>query len=324
MSVRFLIVALATICSYSQSAAQSDALLRKFKENYLSKEEELYKRYVYNKRVSFRRIMGDGQLKLTVTTISSESNSRSTTVFPDGSEEHEFYSKDNGYLIRKKQNKNVIERQLGSSLFEIGFPYTQFQRISKQLLPLTFYELTDASTLGDCIRLSEVDVQGIPQFKFTDATEVQFRGRSSIALSGVNFAGKTGTVYYDSDRLIYLGFANTKEKVEGYVVYDDVTLEKMPLPKQLELWKVDAAGKKVLQYKDVVDKYEDYSASLDEFDIDKQFGLKPLPPKVKLRTNLPTFSKKSSILGYWLYGGAAFFAIISAVIIIYLKRSSRK
>ena len=97
----------------------------------------------------------------------------------------------------------------------------------------------------------------------------------------------------------------------------------IPFPKSVKGWYVEANGKKLPMTDIEYTEYKRYTPTPDEVDMEKQFGISPLP--LPPRPELPAArgATPGTKIARWLYGSAALFAIITAAIVIRARRRSR-
>ena len=97
----------------------------------------------------------------------------------------------------------------------------------------------------------------------------------------------------------------------------------IPFPKSVKGWYVEANGKKLPMTDIEYTEYKRYTPTPDEVDMEKQFGISPLP--LPPRPELPAArgATPGTKIARWLYGFAALFAIITAAIVVRSRRRAR-
>jgi hypothetical protein len=294
--------------------------LNEFRSRYLMQEERLYQRYSINRKVVTKYFSSDGQLHRESELVNGRANSHLRHTFTKGGQESIVTAEDNQHKISDINKKPRISFHGGYKAIEFGFPFLGIDRLGFSMKPLQFFDMSEASSIGDLIRFSELSLHDAPRFRIDSVAEESFHGKKAIAIIGQANSGPTGTVYLDRDKLIYLGFVNKKEGYEGLLTYDEKPGEELPLPKEFVIWKIDVAGKKTVHSREVVVEYVDYSPSAEEFDIEKRYGLKPLPPKYKLRHDTAAHQNKRNAWGPWLYGLGIALAILSIAIWWFVRK----
>ena len=100
--------------------------------------------------------------------------------------------------------------------------------------------------------------------------------------------------------------------------------EKIPFPQSVKGWYIEPSGKKIPWIDVEYTEYKRYTPTPDEVDMEKQFGISPLP--LPPRPELPATARGATPgtkIARWLYGSAALFAILTATIVIRARRRSR-
>ena len=100
--------------------------------------------------------------------------------------------------------------------------------------------------------------------------------------------------------------------------------EGLPFPKSIKSWIVEAGGKRIPQTDVEYTEYKRYTPTPDEVDMEKQFGISPLP--LPPRPELPATARGATPgtkIARWLYGSAALFAILTATIVVRARRRAR-
>ena len=98
----------------------------------------------------------------------------------------------------------------------------------------------------------------------------------------------------------------------------------IPFPKSVKGWYVEANGKKLPMTDIEYTEYKRYTPTPDEVDMEKQFGISPLP--LPPRPELPAAARGATPgtkIARWLYGSAALFAILTATIVVRARRRAR-
>ena len=100
--------------------------------------------------------------------------------------------------------------------------------------------------------------------------------------------------------------------------------EKIPFPQSVKGWYIEPSGKKIPWIDVEYTEYKRYTPTPDEVDMEKQFGISPLP--LPPRPELPAAARGATPgtkIARWLYGSAALFAILTATIVVRARRRAR-
>ena len=188
-------------------------------------------------------------------------------------------------------------------------------------------------TIGYVLRHSGQAIPGTKvQRTFLSASPSTWQGQPAIAIKvRSTFSDIVSTTYVDpANDYAALGYesdssldATTGKKgpVRRYGVLTYApSAEGVPLPTKYEMWYILPDGRKVPNGLDEFLEYSKYTPTADDFDLEKQFGIKPLPP---LGTGTGANLTASRRLGWWLYGGAALFALVTAGLMVIVRRRRR-
>ena len=323
------------------TAADEDPFVAK----YMAAEKKLLDRYVHNRKVvahsKFYELGKDNTSRLFAST-------EYTSIFSQDS----FRSKGTDY--QHKEGRQVVG-QLSGGLRIPGDGYSLTQgdksdsyRIQSQYLPQSdprefgsqppppfvyplMYGGDDGGpfTIGYVLRLSGQAIPGTKvQRTFLSASPSTWQGQPAIAIKvRSTFGDIVSTTYvdpandyaalgYESDGSLDATGKKGPVRRMGVLTYAP-SAEGVPLPTKYEMWYILPDGRKVPNGLDEFLEYSRYTPTADDFDLEKQFGIKPLPPPGTGIGSNPATSRR---LGWWLYGGAALFALLTAGLIIMRRR----
>ncbi len=320
-----------------------------FIAKYLAAEKKLLVRYVYNRKVTTHTKtyqLGKDNSPLLLSSFES------TTVFGEDA----FRTKGRDDYEDPKSQQGV--GKLFGGLRVPGDGYSLIQgdkpdsyRIQSQSLPPS--DLRDISsmppapfvyplmyggddggpfTIGYVLRHSGQKLQGTRVLRtFLSATPSTWQGQPAIAIKvRSTFGDIVSTTYvdpandyaalgYESDSSLDATGKKGPVRRMGVLTYAP-SAEGVPLPTKYEMWYILPDGRKVPNALVEFLEYSKYTPTADDFDLEKQFGIKPLPP---LGTGTGANLTASRRLGWWLYGGAALFALVTAGLMVIVRRRRR-
>jgi hypothetical protein len=315
-----------------------------FIQKYLSAEKKLLDHYVHNRKVVFRsklyKLNKDNTSELVI------SDERTSICGIDS-----FRSKGRKDYKDKQDQWVVGQLSGGLSIPGDGYSLTQGDspdsyRISSQhpswatervidshppppfIYPL-MYGGDDGGpyTIGHVLRHSgQATPNSAVRRTFLSATPTTWQGKPAIAVRVRSTLGDiVSTTYVDpANDYATLGFEcetfdpMTRKKGivrrMGVLTYAPST-EGIPLPGKYELWFVLPDGRKVQQGLEEFQEYSRYTPTADDFDLEKQFGVKPLPPP-----GTGGAAAAAGRRGWWLYAAAGVLGVITLGLVAYRWR----
>jgi hypothetical protein len=152
-------------------------------------------------------------------------------------------------------------------------------------------------------------------------------GRPVVGITGRNEFGITTTSYHDpANHYAFVAFdtdgsldIKTRQKrnvrTAGELTYMDGP-EGFPIPSEYRQWWVLPDGRRVPIEETRFTEYERYTPTDDDFDLEKQFGVKPLPKGQKFDASYPVGGRR----GWWLWALAGGLAVVTAGLVWYARR----
>ena len=345
ISPTFCVVTVFCLAWQPGTAAAEDPFVAK----YLAAEKKLLDRYVHNRKVTIRsktyKLGKDGTSQLL-------SSSESTSIFGEDA----FRSQ--GRSDYKDKDGRQVVGHLSGALQIPGDGYSLTQgdtpgsyRIASQSTPAgagrdwgsrppapfvypLMYGGDDGGpfTIGYVLRHSGQAIPGTKvQRTFLSASPSTWQGQPAIAIKvRSTFGDIVSTTYvdpandyaalgYESDSSLDATGKKGPVRRMGVLTYAP-SAEGVPLPTKYEMWYILPDGRKVPNGLDEFLEYSRYTPTADDFDLEKQFGVKPLPPPGTGIGSNPATSRR---LGWWLYGGAALFALVTAGLMVIVRRRRR-
>lgn len=110
--------------------------------------------------------------------------------------------------------------------------------------------------------------------------------------------------------------AKSPIRLTGWVTYK-ASAEGFPLPERFETWSVHPDGKRVPHSLTEVIEYVKYTPTADDFDLEKQFGVKPLPPGTTVSAMAASSGGRS---WRWLYAGATVMGLVTVALVVVARR----
>jgi hypothetical protein len=169
-------------------------------------------------------------------------------------------------------------------------------------------------------KISRVDYKGMPCIRIEISRVLDGMVVTvTVYLDAVHYVvlREEATHRFDYQKRTYVPTKKNKE-----IVYT-MTPDGIPFPKSVKGWYDEPNGKRI-PFADVeFTEYRRYTPTADEVDMEKQFGLQPLP--LPPRPELPPASRKTTVgtkLARLLYGIAALFAAIT-VALIFRRRKTK-
>lgn len=308
-----------------------------FPESYRKAEGNLYRKYVFNRRAKYRIstnystgasskldsptewlvIVGENASRANNLTDVSSSDNQSLTG--DLQLQNESYSLQSGekqgtYKIGAHRPRNG-EGQYGYAL-SAGGPC---------LYPVTYASSIAQTTTGRVLSLLDSKQTTGPQFKLLAVRTTEWRSRPAVEAKFEQAFGIINLLYLDpANDLAFLGFESEGEydpkskakspvRITGWVTYRPSD-EGFPLPTRFETWAIHPDGRRVPRSLSEVTEFQKYATTADDFDLEKQFGVKPLP--------LPgTAAATSGGRSWrWLYAGAAAMALVTLALAVVARR----
>ena len=312
-----------------------------FPKAYREAEEKLYRKYVFNRMTKHRTATNRSMEANTqlgafseFMDISGENASRSNylTVPTPGSP-----SKITGHLKLRDESYSLQSGDRpGTHKISAHRPRTSEKRSDSastsgpSMYPLAYVSSVAETTTGQVLNSIDAKLPTGPQFKLLSVRNIEWQGKPVVEAKFEQALGIVNLLYLDpTNDLAFLGFesdgsidpkTNKKGtiKMMGQLTYRPSD-EGFPLPWKFETWNILPDGKRVPQSLSEVTEYVKYTPTADDFDLEKQFGVKPLP--------LPGTAAylAASRSWRWLYAVAATgFAILSVLMILYIRRTRNK
>ncbi len=311
-----------------------------FVEAYLIHEAKLYQKYSHNRKAVCRaksyRLEGSNAVLIgsgETTTVSSDRSSRSNHVSEFSSPPSrriggDLRTRDDDYWLGQgdKPNQYKIERQRPKR--PVDTDNKAFGASDVLTLPLTYHDAMLVDKFGIVLRTLGKSDNPTGRRDLVSVQDSTWQGQPAKAVRIKGQFDLHCTTYLDpSNDLAILGFetdgnydAATRKKgpvrLLGTVTYAS-SAEGILLPTKSEAWFIMPDGRKLPSTVVEITEYSKYTPTADDFDLEKQFGVKPLPP---LGTGTGANLTASRRLGWWLYGGAALFALLTAGLIIMRRR----
>ncbi len=308
-----------------------------FLDKYREQEKLLIKKYVHNRKIKavFKNFTDEsysGKLRAEVdaTIIATEDAIRtitSNTIYdvspPQKSQDAYLWLGDEIYSLTKSNgSKYVLESHYPEAK---NFPRLEQElRDTRAFLPLS---LTGGLRLSGYFKL--MIYQRTKKYHFIvksvnyDAT---FENRPAVEL--VHQSGSENyqvTSYLDPNNSYALlhykidhqaaGIkvkSGEHAKTFGTITYADEK-DGVRLPTKYVTWYEMSDGKKVPRAELTYLEYEHYTPTADDFDLEKQFGIKPFPKA----------PKPAGPRSYWLYYAAGGLALVTIGLIVYRRRIAR-
>ena len=265
--------------------------------DYAMHEAELHRKYLENIRVvtvekGYDKITRTGKLEGTATrtSIFGKRNMRLNTVVRRVDETADLisgamYNFDELCTLAKEGDKFVIEDRY--------FHREHISRIESDLcrigpfLPLTLNGWMRFRAIDDLNAYFKA-LGNVPPYKFLSSKKTTYGGREPIVISFETQSGEVSENYYDpSNSYALLGHDSgvgwpgpNAKKLVGKITYEPSDLG-YPVPKKYVAHFVEPDGKFIPYVEVDFLKWERYSPAPDDFDMEKHFGVKPLPRPVK-------------------------------------------
>ena len=305
--------------------------------DYLAREEALYAKYSFNRKIVFAVTMYkiDGEntkLDTTVTTTeisSTESQrSRGTVVHGDGSTPVLLGEMRTGgvtYLLGRGKSADTFGITSHRAVHNPTEAHPGFGSTSPSGYPLSYEDAVYSNTFGAVMRrqAEAKDASRIPRLDSVQSTQLD--GKTVFAAKFTSLFNIISTIYLDpANDYAYLGFDSdgshdpkTRKKgpikMTGRLTYQ-ASSEGFPIPTKSETWLILPSGKRLLQSVVEISSFEKYTPTADDFDLEKQFGVKPLP--------LPgsTAALAGGRSWRWLYAVAAVLALVTGGLVVVARR----
>ncbi len=129
---------------------------------------------------------------------------------------------------------------------------------------------------------------------------------------------------YESDGLLELpALRKLPIKTAGVLTYAPGP-DGYPIPKEYKEWFIHPDGRKVPKVEVTWDEFSRYTPTADDFDLEKQFGIKRLPPPPGAVDAPERFAGKTPGRSWWwLYAVAAALALVTAGLVVAARRRRR-
>lgn len=194
-------------------------------------------------------------------------------------------------------------------------------------LPLTYMDSLCETSLSRILDGNVGSPADGKYCKLVGTRTTEWRGRPAVEAKFEEMFGIINLLYLDpANDLAFLGFdsegmydhkAKMKSPIRltGWMTYK-TSAEGFPLPERFETWSVHPDGKRVPHSLTEVISYEKYTPTSDDFDLEKQFGVRPLPPGT-LVSAMATSGGRS---WRWLYAGAAVLGLVTVALAVVARR----
>ncbi len=289
------VIALFALSEPAPASEESD-----FLAEYAKHEPQLYEQYVKNRRIKVE-VTGygkfeptgvrEGQAEDTIVSRGDAFRANSKMSRLDKPEPYKagaMWFEDEAYRVS----------QISGTSYKLDEHYPEATRRHqiedtasrfKLFLPLSFaggYRVTYYFAMMDSLRNGKQ-----PRHSEVKAFEsVVLHGRPAIRVAVVDSHGATTTSYFDpQNHYAFLEYERDKlftlkgykdGKMAGVMTYVDGP-EGFPIPKEYKEWFILPGGKRVPREEVVFTEYERYTPTDDDFDLEKQFGIKPFPKAPK-------------------------------------------
>jgi hypothetical protein len=317
MKARFFVLGL-LVTQASRTALADD--VDRFRTQYLHTEQVLVDRFIKNIYSKARYIayeLNNNKIEppmiATLSAVSSGDSTRVTRISPK-KKTFTLSMPDNGYGIEElADGKYRIVGQSQSLGDKSVFPRPGISADAPQAYPLRFYDGSLESLMGDVLRNSLLDVKSkFAKVKVASVENGIWNGQETVILTSQFLSGKPTRVFLDpKNNYAYLGFDS--ETNSGRLEYVSAPGFDYPIPKRFDFWRHPAGKEKVRMYSVEIDEFKRVELMPDDFEIEKQYGLKPLPPNRIIAAKTNPWAK-------WFYGAGIFFAVVSVVFVIMIRR----
>lgn len=307
-----------------------------FAARYMKSEPALYERFVHNRKVTTR----SKSYKLAGTEAKLFTSGETTTVTSEDSSRQNYWNDEGGDPSKRMISGGLLLPDDGYGLVQAGGPGQYrighqrkappdpldrgpgFNSGSGPMIPLMYYDSLLSAKFGKVLRALN-DPTGPYRLRTIESVrDVTWNGRRAVAVRMKIPFNIRNTVYLDPDNhLAFLGFESDgsfDEKAKGkgpvrqtgLVTYAP-SKEGYPLPTKFEVWYVLPSGRKLPHVVTEFVEYSRYTPTADDFDLEKQFGVKPLP-KPAAGSPATTAIAANSRPGWWLYALAGVFGTVTA------------
>ncbi len=326
--MKYLSAALVIVALAATAAAD---LNQQFLDEYARALPNLLGRYVQNKKVVaagrvFDRLAPTGSLVNTgtVTSVSDETSVRSNGTNDAGGKSTNpaggiLVTADQAYQVETSDGKTyIIASHVSPSVGRLQ--YEMSVRGTCLYFPLSY---GGGRRIIDCF--DPPQERWKDRYVITSREDTKLAGKPTVKLTIKETLGTTARLYLDrANDLAFLryeadGWIDPKTKKRtSYMVVGELTYTATaagPMPSRFESYLLKPDGTRVPQEEYTFTTYESYTPQRSDFDLEKQFGLKPLPP--------PMASGSSRTAGrswWWLYAIAAALALVTAGLVVAARR----
>ena len=306
-----------------------------FIRDYLAREESLYAKYSFNRKVvctgTVYQLKGEATEPLHTSSgieISSTDSNRSvgTHVSGNGATPEPSGQLNTGgaqYVLGPGKSATGFGIRSHRAVYNPNAAHPGFGSTSPAGYALGYLDATCVNTMGDVLRRQArpEDAGKIPHLESVQSTQLD--GKTVLAAKFKSLLDINSTIYLDpTNDYAYLGFDSdgsydpvTREKgavkMMGRLTYRP-SAEGFPLPVKLEIWYILPSGKQLLQSATEISLYVKYTPTADDFDLEKQFGVKPLP--------LPGNAAAAGRSWWWLYAVAGVLAAVTVGLVVVARR----
>jgi hypothetical protein len=307
--------------------------------NYHGSEEKLFDKYVKNRKVKYR----------ISTNFSPDPNSQLGTAYVFGVVHGQDASRSNNLtdpgLLRPIDMTGKLELSNETYVLQAGEKSGTHKIGSHRLkdspskhgaamsaggpatLPLTYMDSLCQTSVR---RILDANVGSPPDgqyCKLVGVRSTEWRGRPAVEAKFEEMFGIVNLLYLDpANDYAFLGFdsdgmydhkvkAKSPIRLTGWMTYKPST-EGFPLPERFETWSVHPDGKRSPHSLTEVIEYVKYTPTADDFDLEKQFGVRPLPPG----TPVSAMATSGGQSWRWLYAGAAVLALVTVALVVLTRR----
>lgn len=270
-----------------------------FSNTYRVAQDKLYRRYVFNRRVVFNvatnsSVVSSSQLGKPFRSqiISGENASRTNYLVVSTDQ-----ATGSGGALMLRDEAYMLQPGDRPGTYKIGAHYpgvvpdkygSAFPAGCPNMYPLMYMDAMSHTTMGAMLNYAESGAPDGPQYKLLAVRTTEWQGKPAVEATVRGALDIVTKVFLDpANDLAFQGFESdgsydekTRKKgpikIVGRVTYRPSD-EGFPLPAKFEHWAVLPDGKRVPQSASEVLEYTKYTPTPDDFDLEKQFGVKPLP-----------------------------------------------
>jgi hypothetical protein len=345
MSMKFLPQSAVTLFLFASPVLGQPGLTEVI-PNYPKHEAELYRKYLTNLKVRVEQkgydsvgrtgkfegvaertiLMGDRKLRINSSVVRGGNSKKLLSgAMYDFDEMYMLDGTDAGkYRIEGQRYDSMHSHYIEEELSNAGVT-----------IPLTAGGISRVRDHDDTERVFQ-RTQGRALTQYTAPSKATHEGRNAAMIEG-KLGEQTYRLYFDPDNsYAYLGHevsqvmdVKTRKyvnvKLVGSLTYEPSDLG-YPVPKKYVSYYVNPDGTKVPRSEITFLEYSRYTPQPDDFDLEKQFGVKPLPRSAKAgpsKIGPGGGQPYRSGWGIWLWVGAGVLAVATAGVFV-IARKQRK